>query len=184
KANDNWRQLALVDRPPMTMRHQRVVGQLVAFEKFVKPGAVVATAWAGIPAYFSDYKMIDILGYNDRVVARSAPVTPLTEDNFDTFRPGHSKWNEQRLLTEQRPDAFFQIWGIKRGMGPVAKVMPGYGYRRRAKFWVRTDSPFVDFQNAPPPPPEDNGEQPAAGNDAGDQNDQGNGGDSPGQTGS
>ncbi|HEY4573512.1 MAG TPA: hypothetical protein VIJ26_06110 [Thermoanaerobaculia bacterium] len=189
KANDNWRQLALVDRPPMTMRHQRVVGQLLAFEKFVKPGAVVATAWAGIPAYFSDYKMIDILGYNDRVVARSAPVTPLTEDNFDTFRPGHSKWNEQRLLTEQRPDAFFQIWGIKRGMGPVAKVMPNYGYRRRAKFWVRMDSPFVDLQNAPPPPPEDNGEQPA-GNDSGDQqggdqgNNQGNNGDSPSSPGS
>src|SRR3954454_2524930 len=130
--------------------------------------------------------MNDILGYNDRVVARSAPVTPLTEDNFDTFRPGHSKWNEQRLLAEQRPDAFFQIWGIKRGMGPVAKVMPGYGYRRRAKFWVRADSPFVDLQNAPPPPPEDNGE-PAAGTDAGDQNDQGNqgngGGGSPGSPG-
>jgi hypothetical protein len=73
-------------------------------------------------------------------------------------------------------------------MGPVAKVMPGYGYRRRSKFWVREGSPFVDLQNAPPPPPEDNGEQPAAGNDAGndqgDQGDRGNNGDSPGQTGS
>ncbi len=186
KANDNWRELALVNRPPMTTRHQRVVGQLLAFEKFVKPGATVATAWAGIPAYFSNYKMIDILGYNDRVIAHSVPVTPLDEDNFDTFRPGHSKWNEQRLLAEQKPDAFFQIWGIKRGMGPVAKVMPGYGYRRRAKFWVRTDSPFVDLQNAPPPPPEDNAE-PAAGNDSGnqggDQGDQSSGSDSPGQTG-
>lgn len=187
KANDNWRELALVNRPPMTTRHQRVVGQLLAFEKLVKPGATVATAWAGIPAYFSNYKMIDILGYNDRVIAHSVPVTPLDEDNFDTFRPGHSKWNEQRLLAEQKPDAFFQIWGIKRGMGPVAKVMPGYGYRRRAKFWVRTDSPFVDLQNAPPPPPEDNGDQQPAGNDSGDQGgdqggDKGNGNDSPGQT--
>ena len=163
RPNDNWREVALVDRPPMTMRHQRVVAQLLAFEKLVKPGAVVATAWAGIPAYFSDYKMIDILGYNDRVVAHMTPVTPLDEDNFDTFRPGHSKWNEQRLLTEQRPDAFFQIWGIKRGMGPVAKVLPGYGYRRRSKFWVRADSPFVDLQKAPPPPAE-NEEEPAAGN--------------------
>ena len=188
KANDNWRELALVNRPPMTQRHQRVVGQLVAFEKLVKPGATVATAWAGIPAYFSNYKMIDILGYNDRVIAHSLPVTPLDEDNFDTFRPGHSKWNEQRLLAEQKPDAFFQIWGIKRGMGPVAKVMPGYGYRRRAKFWVRMDSPFVDLQNAPPPPPEDKGDQPngdqqPAPDNAGDQSNQGSGGDNPGQTG-
>jgi arabinofuranosyltransferase len=162
RVDDNWREVSLVDRPPMTPRHQRVVAQLLAFQRFVRPGAVVATAWAGIPAYFSDYRMIDILGYNDRVVAHTPPVVPLTEDNFDTFRPGHAKWNEQRLLTQQRPDAFFQIWGIKRGMGPVAKVMPGYGYRRKAKFWVRMDSPNIDFQRAPPPPAEDEGE-PAAG---------------------
>ncbi|MFL6259142.1 MAG: hypothetical protein ACJ76Y_05465 [Thermoanaerobaculia bacterium] len=166
RANDNWREVALVDRPPMTIRHQRVVAQILAFERFVRPGAVVATAWAGIPAYFSNYKMIDILGYNDRVVARMEPAKPLDEDNFDTFRPGHSKWNEQRLLTEQRPDAFFQIWGIKRGMGPVAKVLPGYGYRRRSKFWVRADSPFIDFQEAPPPPAEEEEEPAAGGNPA------------------
>jgi hypothetical protein len=163
RSDDAWREVSLTDRPPMTMRHQRVVAQLLAFQRFVKPGAVVATAWAGIPAYFSDYRMIDILGYNDRVIAHMPPVVPLDEDNFDTFRPGHAKWNEQRLLTEQRPDAFFQIWGIKRGMGPVAKVMPGYGYRRRAKFWVRADSPNVDFQQAPPPPPPEDEGEPAAG---------------------
>ncbi len=161
KANDNWREISIVDRPPMTLRHQRVVNQIVAFKTLVKPGAVVATAWAGIPAYFSDYKMIDILGYNDRVVAHMTPVTPLDEDNFDLFRPGHSKWNEQRLLTEQRPDAFFQIWGIKRGMGPVAKVLPSYGYKRIGKFWMRADSPYVP-QGASAAPDQ---QEPAAGND-------------------
>ncbi len=169
KANDNWREITLVDRPPMTLRHQRVVNQIVSFKTLVKPGAVVATAWAGIPAYFSDYKMIDILGYNDRVVAHMTPVTPLDEDNFDLFRPGHSKWNEQRLLTELRPDAFFQIWGIKRGMGPVAKVLPSYGYKRIGKFWMRADSPYVP-QGASAAPDQ---QEPAAGND---DNNIGNGG--------
>jgi hypothetical protein len=167
KVDDNWRQMALVERPPMTLRHQKVVAQLVAFRRLVKPGAVVATAWAGIPAYFTDYKMIDILGYNDRVIAHSSPVTPLDEDNFDTFRPGHSKWNEQRLLTEQRPDAFFQIWGIKRGMGPVARVLPGYGYQKVGRFWVRRDSPYVETRGAPPPAPEGQPQEPAAGGDDG-----------------
>jgi arabinofuranosyltransferase len=166
KASDNWREMTLVDRPPMTLRHQKVVAQLAAFQRLVKPGAVVATAWAGIPAYFTDYKMIDILGYNDRVVAHGDPVTPLDEDNFDTFRPGHSKWNEQRLLTEQRPDAFFQIWGIKRGMGPVAKVLPSYGYHKVGRFWMRTDSPYVDTHGAPPPAAEEP-QEPAAGGDQG-----------------
>ena len=143
KADDFWREIALTRRPPLTERHQRVVAQIVAFRRLVRPGATVATAWAGIPAYFSDYKMIDILGYNDRVIARMAPVTVLDEDDFDMYRPGHAKWNEQRLLAEQRPDAFFQIWGVRRGMGKIAEVLPSYGYRRRGMFWVRRDSPYI-----------------------------------------
>jgi arabinofuranosyltransferase len=161
--DDYWRELALLDRPPMTERHQRVAVEMVHFQRFVRPGAVVATAWAGIPAYFSDYRMIDILGYNDRTVAHMQPVVPLDEDNFDTFRPGHVKWDEQRLLGVQRPDAFFQIWGIKRGMGKVADVLPSYGYRKVGRFWVRTDSPYLQAGAAPAPAEE---EEPAAGDDS------------------
>src|SRR6185295_7876925 len=143
QADENWRSFTLTDRPPVVERHEKVVGLLLDFQKLVQPGALVACAWAGIPAYFSDYRMIDILGYNDRVVARMPPVVALGEDDFQFFRPGHVKWNEQRLLTEQRPDAFFQIWGIRRGMGKVAAVLPSYGYRKVGRFWVRSDSPFV-----------------------------------------
>ncbi len=138
-----WHEVTLTDRPPVTSRHQRVVAGILSFRRLVQPGAVVATAWAGIPAYFSDYKMIDILGYNDRTIAHMQPIVPLDEDHFDTFRPGHTKWNELRLLNEQRPDAFFQIWGIRRGMGRVADVLPKYGYRKVSGFWVRSDSPYI-----------------------------------------
>jgi hypothetical protein len=142
-ADANWRRFTLSDRPPNVDRHERVAARLAEFRKLVQPGAVVATAWAGIPAYFSDYRMIDILGYNDRLIARMKPVVALGEDDFRFFRPGHLKWNEQRLFTQQRPDAFFQIWGVRRGMGNVTKVLPGYGYRQVGGFWMRTDSPFV-----------------------------------------
>jgi hypothetical protein len=161
RTDDYWRELTLIDRPPMTMRHQRVAAEMVHFQRFVRPGAVVATAWAGIPAYFSDYRMIDILGYNDRAVAHMKPVVPLDEDNFDGFRPGHVKWDQPRLLGVQRPDAFFQIWGIKRGMGKVADVLPSYGYRKVGRFWVRADSPYLLPQAAPPPAEEE--EEPVAG---------------------
>jgi hypothetical protein len=153
KADESWRELALTGRPPMTERHQDVVADLQVFRRLVRPGATVATAWAGIPAYFSDYKMIDILGYNDRVIAHSQPIVPLDEDDFDTFRPGHSKWDERRLLTEQRPDAFFQIWGVRRGLGRPVDVLPVYGYRRKARFWVRSDSPYIVPGPVAPRPP-------------------------------
>jgi arabinofuranosyltransferase len=142
EADESWRELALTERPPMTDRHQRVVASMVSFRRIVRPGAVVATAWAGIPAYFSNYRMIDILGYNDRTVARLPPVLPLDEDHFDSFRPGHTKWDEPRLLGVQRPDAFFQIWGVKY-LGPVPEVMAEHGYHKVAGFWMRADSPYI-----------------------------------------
>ncbi|HEX9940924.1 MAG TPA: hypothetical protein VGG03_02810, partial [Thermoanaerobaculia bacterium] len=143
KADENWRNLAVTDRPPEVHRNEEVVAQLQGFLRIVQPGATVACAWAGIPAYFTGYRMIDILGYNDRAVARMPPVAELGEDNFAYYKPGHVKWNQQRLLREQRPDAFFQIWGVRRGMGRVAEVLPRYGYQKVGGFWVRSDSPYV-----------------------------------------
>ncbi|HEV2844992.1 MAG TPA: hypothetical protein VG477_09110, partial [Thermoanaerobaculia bacterium] len=102
EADANWKNLTLTERPRVVARHQRVVTQLGSFQRLVRPGATVAAAWAGIPAYFTDYKMIDILGYNDRVVARMPPAVPLTEEDYKAFRPGHIKWNQARLLGEQR----------------------------------------------------------------------------------
>jgi hypothetical protein len=143
QADESWRQLAVTERPPLVDQHEKVVAQLASFRRFVQPAAVVACAWAGIPAYFTNYKMIDILGYNDRVIARMPPVVALDDDTFDSFWPGHMKWDERRLLTEQRPDAFFQIWGVRLEMGAVADIMPRYGYHRLGRFWVRSDSPYV-----------------------------------------
>ena len=143
QADLNWRLVTGTERPPDVERASKVVGRLTAFQSLVRPGAVVATAWAGIPAYFTDYRMIDILGYNDRVIAHRGPVVPLDEDSFAFFKPGHVKWDEERLLSQQRPDAFFQIWGVRRGMGPVAQVLPAHGYRKVGEFWVRRDSPYL-----------------------------------------
>lgn len=160
RADENWQELTVTGRPPVVERHERVIGLLQSFQRVVRPGAVVASAWAGIPAYFTDYRMVDILGFNDRVVARMAPVAELNEENYWFYRPGHVKWNEQRLLREQRPDAFFQIWGVRRGMGKVVEVLPSYGYRQVAGFWTRADSPYVQtpvpaLAAAPAPSAED-----------------------------
>ncbi|HEV2846608.1 MAG TPA: hypothetical protein VG477_17270, partial [Thermoanaerobaculia bacterium] len=42
------------------------------------------------------------------------------------------------------PDAFFQTWGIKRGMSRIAEALPRRGYRQVKGFWVRKDSPYVE----------------------------------------
>jgi hypothetical protein len=162
-SKESWDELTLTERPPVVERHRGTLEKLRSFRILVDPRATVATAWAGIPAYFSDYKMLDILGYNDRVGARLPPAEPIDEDTFLRFIPGHVKWSEKRLLTEQRPDAFFQIWGVKE-LGPVWQVMQGAGYRRVGGFWVRTDSPYLhipkDLPEAPQAPAQSRDESP------------------------
>lgn len=143
RAEESWRDLVVTQRPPYVDNHMRQVAQLVRFQRIVKPGAVVATAWAGIPAYFSDYRMIDILGYNDAVLARRPPNTPLDEDSLYRYMPGHNKFDQDRLLREQRPDAFFQLWSVRRGMTRITEVLPRFGYRRVSGIWVREDSVYV-----------------------------------------
>jgi len=145
----------VTQRPPLVDSQRQVVWQTLVFRQLLKPQATVATAWAGIPAYFTKYRMIDILGYNDRVIARRLPIHPVDEDNYDSFIPGHDKYDEIRLLEEQRPDGFFQIWGIKKELGLPTDVMPKYGYKKIAGFWLRADSPNLlpPPANLPAPPP-------------------------------
>ncbi|HYX23912.1 MAG TPA: hypothetical protein VFC23_07145 [Thermoanaerobaculia bacterium] len=153
-AEDNWENALATRRPPLVENQREVMGQTLAFLRLLKPQAVVATAWAGIPAYFTNYRMIDILGYNDRVIARRPPIHPLDEDSFESFIPGHDKYDEHRLLEEQRPDGFFQIWGIRKELGLPTEVMPRYGYRKVGGFWLRADSPYLLAPLPPLPPPE------------------------------
>jgi len=149
KEEDNWANFLVTQRPPLVESQRQVVWQTLFFRQLLKPEATVATAWAGIPAYFTSYRMIDILGYNDRVIARRLPIHPVDEDNYDSFIPGHDKYDEIRLLEEQRPDGFFQIWGIKKELGLPTEVMPKHGYKKVGSFWLRADSPYL----LPPPAP-------------------------------
>ncbi|HEX3556944.1 MAG TPA: hypothetical protein VIA62_27280 [Thermoanaerobaculia bacterium] len=162
-AEDNWENALATRRPPLVENQREVMGQTLAFLRLLKPQAVVATAWAGIPAYFTHYRMIDILGYNDRVIARRPPIHPLDEDSFESFIPGHDKYDEHRLLEEQRPDGFFQIWGIRKELGLPTEVMPRYGYRKVGGFWLRADSPYLLVPLPPPEPPAPAGPRPGAG---------------------
>jgi len=143
----NWRLMAGVERPPLVDRHREVLEQLASFERLVPRQATVATAWAGIPAFFSDYRMIDVLGYNDHVLAHRPSPRPLVVERWWELIPGHTKWDVRYELEQVRPDAFFQIWGVH-ALGRVETVMKSYGYRRLGHFWVRADAPGMPAAGA------------------------------------
>jgi hypothetical protein len=69
------------------------------------PQARVAVAWAGAVPYFSGRPTVDLLGKNDPVIARMAPVT--------AFSPGHNKWNLSHSVGRLRPDLVITFgWGF------------------------------------------------------------------------
>lgn len=141
----NWTLISGRERPPLTSRHEEVLRDLVRFQQFVSPRATVATAWAGIPAFFSDYRMVDLLGYNDRYLAHRPSPRRLVPERYWELVPGHTKWDVRYELEQVRPDAFFQIWGVRQ-LGPVERLMTQHGYRRYRRFWVRADSPWVESE--------------------------------------
>jgi arabinofuranosyltransferase len=141
ESDENWRLFLATRRPEPVELHQEIYARFLELRRVAEPGAVVAVVWAGLPLYFSggDYRMIDLLGYNDRRTARLAPQVELNEDTFGQFRPGHVKWDYERVLREQRPDVFFQIWKMK----TPGKLLRPHGYTRLGELWVRRGSPRV-----------------------------------------
>lgn len=129
--------------PPLVESHRTVMDQLHRLETIASPGASVASAWAGIPAYFSEFRMVDVLGYNDRYVAHQPSRIVRTRDDVDRFRPGHTKWDLDWLLGQVRPDVFFQVWGPRLEGRNVQGLMHSHGYVRRAGVWLRKDSEKV-----------------------------------------
>jgi hypothetical protein len=141
-AEERWKSFAVVRRPLYAAEHASIFGQVRALQAIAEPSAVVAVSWAGISAYFSDFRMVDELGYNDRDLARRAPTVELTEDDFDDYVPGHAKWDYAYIVDRQRPDAFLQLWAAdKEQLRATVLFLRSRGYRRSGSLWLDPASP-------------------------------------------
>jgi hypothetical protein len=151
KTEENWQNQLVTIRPFAVGGHQVVMDRLHDLERRVAPGAQVASTWAGIPSYFADYRMLDVLGYNDRQIARMESQVELSEDTYQQFTPGHNKWNLGLLMKKRRPDAFF-LWIVAKPE-QLAKRMTRSGYRHIDGFWLRKDSPKIRWPKGREPAP-------------------------------
>jgi hypothetical protein len=132
-----------ITKPLYARRYEKNLARLRRLEQIVRPGALVATVWAGLPAFYSDYRLLDLLGYNDRVIARLPPAEPLTTENFASYEPGHEKWSYAETF-KGRPDAFLSTWSLDGAQAEA--LMAREGYVEADGFWLRCGSPFVDWQ--------------------------------------
>lgn len=107
--------------------------------------ARIGTVWAGVPAYYSERTMLDLLGKNDTFIAASSP--------HGSFFPGHNKWDYDYSIGTLRPDVIFQTfhraleknlheriinWGYQ-------KLCPRTGTFGSRGYYYLTKSPYVKW---------------------------------------
>ena len=85
-----------------------------------QPTLTIAVVWAGAIPYFSQRKCYDLLGKNDRKIARSTPKGRLI--------PGHNKWDYAYHLGVLRPDLIQMLWFPTKE--EEALVLGEWGYRK------------------------------------------------------
>lgn len=137
-----WRAAAaralVVDPPPQCVDAMHVLERVRALGRQLPPTAAVGVAWAGVPAFYSDFRLFDLYGYNDRRIARQPARAGRSAAEWRSFWPGHVKWDAELALEHDRPDAIFQV---PSAWGPEApRRLEAAGYRRRSGFWIRDDA--------------------------------------------
>jgi hypothetical protein len=131
---ENWMDLSVATLPLMVGKQAEVFDKLRRLQGAIGPGGVVASGCAGIPSYFSDYRMVDLFGYNERHIARQPPAVPLGIDNYGDLQPGHSKWDYAYVLARYHPDAFLQPFPPQ----DPGSLLTAAGYHRDPSndFWL------------------------------------------------
>ncbi len=142
------RRAVFLAAPPWNVSEHRInVRDVRILQAAVADDALVASVWGGIPSYFSSFRMIDILGYNDRQIARMAAVLKLTRATASAYVPGHNKWDWEYALAK-RPDAILRGWALNREQRQRLFGERGYEPLTR-DIWLRTDSERVHVRRSP-----------------------------------
>jgi len=87
------------------------VQEALALRAVTTSEATMTVTRAGTMPYFSDRQGIDLLGKNDRRIARQPAAVPLGRERFFYFRPGHIKFDDHYSIEQQSPDLVVQLWG-------------------------------------------------------------------------
>jgi len=103
----------LLRRPALAVSDNRkMVEEALLLKEITDPQATVAVVWAGAIPYFSERPAVDMLGKNDRAIARLAAKMPAGADKFTAFYPGHMKWDYNHSISQLKPDVIGQLYGV------------------------------------------------------------------------
>ena len=94
-------------RPLNTVSRSWLIPRMLQLNGQLEPGSVLLIGWGGIPAYFTDFRLVDAWGYNEKKIARM-DIPPIATADYRKYNPGHAKKDIDYALSKYQPDfAFF-----------------------------------------------------------------------------
>jgi hypothetical protein len=102
--------VGLLEPPLHRVDNENMVRRAQLIERLTEPKASIAVTWAGIVPYLTDRPVVDLLGKNDRVIARGPAARDMRTGQLAEFLPGHTKWDYSYSLGKLKPDVVVQGW--------------------------------------------------------------------------
>lgn len=119
-------------------------------EQITDPEAHIMVAGAGTVPYFTDRYSIEVLGKTNTVIAHETWKRMRPGADWQSFLPGHFKWDYAYAIGEQKPDLILNLvmWDKDSAQPFLTDYSPFYTY------YVRKGSPYVHFGPKPLTPAE------------------------------
>ncbi len=146
---DAFAKWTLIEKPVFTESVERYAGMGIELGKITTSNATIAVVTAGNIPYFAGRTSIDLLGKNDKVIAREP--ARLNSSLFEpgNYRPGHNKWDYAYSLGELKPDVVAQIWeGTDDEAAPYLVDYRPYVING-IPYYFRKDSPNILWDQLP-----------------------------------
>jgi hypothetical protein len=147
---DDVAKWTLQEKPVFTESVERYALMGISLGEVTTEDATIAVVTAGNIPYFSERTAIDLLGKNDRIVARGPMHTNSSLFEPGNYRPGHNKWNYAYSIGELKPDVVAQIW--ENTDEEAAPFLANYEIYLidGIPYYFLVDSPNIIWQNIPP----------------------------------
>lgn len=135
---DKWQNLLVLNPPLYTVSNSTVIPQILSINAKTDKDALVAFVGAGIPGFFGNFRLVDIMGYNNSRIAKQSTRLQYTVANYNTILPGHMKFDYEYLMKKLKVDIFPGYYGADHPVinAQFLELAQKYGYVNRG-YWVR-----------------------------------------------
>jgi arabinofuranosyltransferase len=133
--------LALLNPPTGVSVNDLDVQVALEVEQLTDPDARIMVAGAGVVPYFTDRFSVEVLGKTDRVIAHESWKPMRDGDVWQSFLPGHFKWDYAYAIGEKQPDLIVKLVGWDEQSAQPFLI----NYHRLDAYYARNGSPHVHF---------------------------------------